>query len=428
MTRFEFLSHLNDIRDDYLEEAQRMLDGGGEHTCPASGRIVFRRVLTTLLAAVLVLLGTFAVAMAASPAFREQMAASLALRKQQAAVSSAWRPQNMYGAYCLETDETLYILENRKIYAAPRGSDRFSVLCAKPGCGHSDESCDAYGGMAIGWYQGKLYAVTMDMNGIRLQRMEPDGSGHTVVCDLPCLPRADGSIGGYSFFCFCEGSLYYNCVDYKLGTVEQAQPCAIFRTDLLTGETDEPWKAAIPYGMNASLIGQFEDGTWYMQADFTENGETESCILLADPDAGTLRPVLREPDAARLRGWTVIGDGLLYYERGRGIVRYDWERDSELCLLEDPGWENAACFFGVDYIYLIRKAPEKGQRILFVYSWDFELLGSLSLPAHYQYVTETADRVYFGVIDLGYYLKGYLDKNEIGTGELSLRPVTYTNR
>ena len=426
MTRLEFIDAMTDIRDEYLNEARSRLEAPAKKAL--RGRLAARRVLAGLAAAILLFVCGFAVALAASPAFRELMAASLAARKQQAAVSSSWRPQNMYGAYCLETDEYLYILENRKIYAAPRGSDSFSVLCAKPDCGHSDESCDAYGGIAIGWYQGKLYAVTMDMNGVRLQRMEPDGSNHIIVCDLPCLPRADGSIGGYDFFCFCEDCLYYSCEDYKPGTFEKAQPCAIFRTDLLTGETDEPWKAAIPFGMSASLISQFEDGKWYMQADFTEDGEVKSCILLADPDAGTLCPVLSEPDASDLRGWTVIGDSLLYYEPGRGIMRYDRESSSETCLLEDPGWENAQCFFGVDYIYLSRKAPEKGQQLLSVYSWDFELLGSLSLPANYQYVTETADRVYFGVIDFGYYLKGYLDKNETGAGELSLRLVIYANR
>lgn len=428
MTRLEFIDAMTDIRDEYLNEARSRLEAPAKKAL--RGRLAARRVLAGLAAAILLFVCGFAVALAASPALRE-LTASLIARKQQTADSAAWRPQNVVGACCLETDQRLFILENRKIYAAPHGSDVFSVLCEKPGCGHSDESCDAYGGIAIGWYQGKIYAVTMDMNGVRLQRMEPDGSDHAVVCDLPCLPRADGSIGGYDFFCFCEGFLYYMCTPSPYpaaGASDQTQSAALFRTDLLTGETDEPWKDSLPAGMNASQICQFEDGKWYMQADYAEDGETKSAIFRADPSAGTLRPILDNHGGRRAMGWTVLGNSILYYEPGRGIVRRDWESGQESLLLEDPGWEDAECFFGVDDIYLSRKAPEKGQRLFSVYSWDFEPLGSLSLPAHYQYVTETADSVYFGVIDWGYCLKGCLDKNEIGAGELSLRPVTYFNR
>ena len=71
MTRLEFLMNLNDAQDEFIEEAQTMLQNppvqGKSRPTPSA----FRRVLAGLIAAIIVLLSSIAVAMAASPAFRE---------------------------------------------------------------------------------------------------------------------------------------------------------------------------------------------------------------------------------------------------------------------------------------------------------------------------------------------------------------------
>lgn len=71
MTRLDFLTNLNDAQDEYIEDALSLLDSKIISIKPKPVRRVFRRVFTGLIAAIIILLSSFAVAMAASPEFRE---------------------------------------------------------------------------------------------------------------------------------------------------------------------------------------------------------------------------------------------------------------------------------------------------------------------------------------------------------------------
>lgn len=71
MTRLDFLTNLNDAQDEYIEDALSLLDSKIISIKPKPVRRVFRRVFTGLVAAIIILLSSFAVAMAASPEFRE---------------------------------------------------------------------------------------------------------------------------------------------------------------------------------------------------------------------------------------------------------------------------------------------------------------------------------------------------------------------
>ena len=71
MTRLDFLTNLNDAQDEYIEDALSLLDSKIISIKPKPARRVFRRVFTGLVAAIIILLSSFAVAMAASPEFRE---------------------------------------------------------------------------------------------------------------------------------------------------------------------------------------------------------------------------------------------------------------------------------------------------------------------------------------------------------------------
>lgn len=71
MTRLDFLTNLNDAQDEYIEEALSLLESKVVSIKQKPARRVFRRVVTGLIAAIILLLSLFAVAMAASPEFRE---------------------------------------------------------------------------------------------------------------------------------------------------------------------------------------------------------------------------------------------------------------------------------------------------------------------------------------------------------------------
>lgn len=334
--------------------------------------------------------------------------------------SSSLQLQNNYGVCFFETKQAKYILENKKIYFAPQGSDEFSLLCTRPDCSHTDENCNAYGGVAIGWFDDKLYSATLDAGGPKLISMKPDGSEHRVVGELLSPLYPNGQSGGSYWFYFCDSCLYYMIwppSDEYLPTMA--------RTDLLTGKTDEPWKDTIPPGLNGGHISQFSNGKWYMEADMAEDEGISAWILEADPETGAFTPILDNPGGTRAMWWRVEDTTILYFEPGRGICSYDWNRDEDRCLLKLPGSEEAWCEFGLEYIYLSRPGADGSSRRVDLYNWECQLVDSVEVPRSWSYVTETSDRVYFGTNNWGWHMQAYLDKSEVGAGNLSLHDVVY---
>lgn len=367
------------------------------------------------LAAALLLAGCGAPPPAAEPVTEETAAAPAVTD------SAAWRPQNGYGVCFIETEQVKYVLENKKIYFSPQGSDEFYLLCSRPDCSHTDENCNAYGGVAIGWYDGRLYSATLDVGGPKLISMAPDGSDHREVGELLSPLYPNGQSGGAYWFYFCEGFLYS-----MIWPPNDEYLPSMARTDLRTGEADQPWKDVITPGLNGGHLSQFTNGKWYMAMDLTtETGEINSCILEADPEEGTLTPILDNPGGVRAKYWRVEGQTILYFEPGRGLCRYDWSADEDRCLLEMPDSEDAACIFGLDYIFYLNIEEGNKERTVELYSWDLQPVASFRCPRSYGYVTETADRIYYGTNNWGWRIRAYIDKSEIGTGGLSLHDVVY---
>ncbi len=334
--------------------------------------------------------------------------------------SAAWRPQNGYGVCFLETEQVKYVLENKKIYFSPQGTDSFYLLCSRPDCSHTDENCNAYGGAAIGWYDGRLYAATVGSGGPKLISMQPDGSGHRVVAELLSPLYLNGQSGGTYWFYFCGGYLYY-----MIWPPSEEYLPTMARTDLRTGATDQPWADTIDLGLLGGHVSQFADGKWYMAADLRSGEETRSCILEADPEAGILTPILDNPGGVRALWWRVEDGTILYFEPGRGLCRCDWKAGEDRCLLERPGSENAECTFGLDYIYYEDAGEGSSERTVTLYDRELHPVDSFQLPANWSYVTETADRIYYGTSNWGWHIRAYIDKSEIGTGKLSLHEVEY---
>ena len=375
--------------------------------------------LPILLAAILLLAGCGAGPSAAEPV-TEETAAEGPEAASSIMDSAAWRPQNGYGVCFIETEQVKYVLEDKRIYFSPQGSDEFYLLCSRPDCSHTDENCSAYGGAAIGWYDGRLYSATLDSGGPKLISMQPDGSEHRVVGELLSPLYPNGQSGGAYWFYFCGGCLYtmiWPPNDEYLPTMA--------RTDLLTGKTDEPWKDSIPRGLNGGHISQFANGKWYMEADLPEEEGISAWILEADPETGAFTPVLENSGGVRALYWRMEDSAILYFEPGRGICRCDWNAGEDRCLLELPDSEEAWCEFGLEYIYLSHPGADSSSRRVDLYDWEYQLVDSIEVPRSWSYVTETADRVYFGTNNWGWHIRACLDKSEIGSGELSLHDVEY---
>lgn len=339
---------------------------------------------------------------------------------EKGTVSSGWRSQNCLGSYFLETDQACYNLESEMIYFAPAGSKRFSLLCSRPDCTHNNEDCNAYGGKALGYYNGMLYSIVVNDSGIpcfQLVSMDLNGSNHTAVCNLlmPQYPNGQRG-GGYSFF-FCDGYVYYvirpSFPDY---------PIRLVRTNLITKETEEPWKDSVTPDMNGGFSCQFSDGCWYIEMDMTSSdGETQSMIVRADPETGTIERILDNPDGITITGWWVEESTILYFEKGRGLCQLDLRTGEDACQLEVTGDAGGRAIYDEAFIYTQPYISNTAPRALCIYSRDYRLLDSVALTDELFYVTATKDTIFFGTpAENGYHISSYINKSDIGSGNLEL--------
>lgn len=332
------------------------------------------------------------------------------------ASSSGWRSQNCPGSYFLETDQACYNLESEMIYFAPAGSKSFSLLCSRPDCTHNNKDCNAYGGEALGYYNGKLYSVALTDEGFQLVSMDLDGSNHTTVCNLLLPQYPNGQRGGSYVFYFCDGYIYYaihpGFPDY---------PMHLVRTNLITGETEEPWKDSVTPDMNGGRSCQFSGGCWYMGMDTaSSDGEIQSMIVRADPETGTIEKILDNPDGI-VMGWWVEGSTVFYFETGRGLCELDWRTGENTCQVEFTGDAIYRGIYDTVFIYAHPSTANTAPRTMYIYSRDYQLLDSIALTDELFYVTATKDTIFFGTpAENGYHISSYINKSDIGSGNLEL--------
>ena len=96
------------------------------------------------------------------------------------------RNQAFFGDF-VETPEGCYYGWEKLIYFCPRGGDAFYPLCSKPNCKHNDSNCNAwFHGMALGYYDGSLYAVDTITrpHKIEVVKINLDGTDHRVVTEV----------------------------------------------------------------------------------------------------------------------------------------------------------------------------------------------------------------------------------------------------
>ena len=241
--------------------------------------------------------------------------------------------QNSYNDYYFETEAGSYYLNtfNNKIYFSERGRHTFYLLCGKPDCSHSGADCNAYGGYALGWYDGRIYTVgLLEKNNdadsdFYLIEMEPDGTDHKEIARLPSITTQTGaSAAGMSEYYFHKGYLYMT-----LGPFTNLEPDAsvrFYRIDLKTGDIERLFEDAIPEHAQSLNRTSFFDNTAYLILRDYISGECG--VWEASVADGTLRK-LTIPWTVGSTRVTKFGDTLYYYLNGTGYCEYNLTADEQ---------------------------------------------------------------------------------------------------
>lgn len=325
---------------------------------------------------------------------------------QEITASADYSQANLRSGF-VETPEGYYYQNDNLIYFCQRGGDAFYPLCSKPNCAHNDENCNAWCGVAFGYYNNALYAVLSDatLGQYDLVRMNPDGTDHTVVTHF--APKQGG---GYQFY-FHQGKLYiYASADLSLPLEEQTDRLILL--DLSDNSQTEPFSDFFREGNRFSILSLYRNKLYVLAQE--DPAQEDFCVMEFDCATGGARELL-----SLQLGIVYATDTTLYYlEPGVGFREYDLSSGEikDCGLPFNDAWWAA---YDEDYIYLMGygRNDDKDHTLYFL-SRDYELLDQIELTNDLYYNFAASDRLYFSK-NFGA-LTYYLDKSEIGTHELIL--------
>ena len=329
----------------------------------------------------------------------------------------------------IETEQGYYKLENEMIMFCPAGENTFFKLCGKPDCNHSDENCNAYGGLAIGYYDGQLYSALLSPEGdCQLVRMNPDGTEHEIVCVFPMPVYPDGTSGGGLVFHFCNGAVYH---------ILQGKIYSYYRADLKTGkitqhftDTEDLSSKTVCMGLKVA-VDPAEPDIFY--ADYYD-GPTDTYRLARLDWANDTIEVL---DAFINTPCFAVDNGTLYYycnpsnsygyayDGESGFIEYNYAEGVARRVF-DPGVDGESARFDDTYIYLRERMLEDSkERVIYVYDYDYQLVDKLVLDKSLCYFCTANNKIY--LIDVRfstYKIVCYFERSQLGTGEIELVPVS----
>lgn len=331
---------------------------------------------------------------------------------------------------------------NRGILFCPRGSDTFIPLCAKPNCKHDDENCDAYAGsmLSFGYYDGAFYY--MDIHWLDtvepvnndcydLVKMNLDGTNHHTVgtVDLTGYPPS-------TIRCIYHGGKLFLLLQADLDLPLEEQVDHLLVVDLTDGSVTEPaedfiQKAGLPHFLSL-----------YRDKLYGWGNEQKHYYLCAPEDLGlleinTLTGEVRTPLPQRSSRFYVTDATWYYYvaeeseteAQPAGFYEYDLksgtirEYGKPIEDMSGPRWDE-------DFIYTYRRfqVDDIGKQALTMYvlSRDYKLLDQVEIEPGVNYLCAASDRILFcsRAFDRLY----YVDKSEIGSGGLTLKPMKMPTR
>ena len=304
-----------------------------------------------------------------------------------------------------ETDEADYFLYENLLYVRPLGTNRFYPLCSKPNCLHNSPDCNAWAGIAFGWWNGALYGVTMDA-GMQLVQIAPDGSDHTVLANI--------SAGNYCRF--HDGTLYAFVLPDESLPLEQ-QRSRLVMTDLETLAQTEPFETALEGGARFALSDRFYGGKLYSTMEWPDEKLQQSSIWLTelDPAGGTVRRLVEH-----LGPWYCENDILYYFEPDTGFTEYHL-KTGEAVSYAAPVSDGWYALYDAEYIYLV--SQDQGDdltHMLYLLSRDYRELDRIPLENGFMPAYISSAELFFTADG---FLTKVMDKSQIGSGELELLPL-----
>ena len=335
--------------------------------------------------------------------------------KPEAAPAEKRRSQASPRIDCVETDYGVCFLGKnagigRIIYLCPNDGSEPYVLCNKPNCRHTDENCNAYGGGALGFYDGYLYTV---QDGRQLIRMAQDGTGHETVMILP------NSVGGGMYYDAGDRMLYVEAANLTLPYEQQR--FRFFSIDYRTGAFSELFSAFTEENhIDNTGIFQVVGSRFYgLVLIRTDAAEIERWIMEFDMETGECRKLFQTTvDSIG----AVYGSTLFYFIPGEGFMEYDLNSgETEKKSLPVP--DAVYAFYGEDLIYVLGSENE-GDRTLYFLDRSYALVDSVTYPDRESFSFVTGDRLYFsfyiGTMSL---FDAYIEKSEIGGGQITLKKL-----
>ena len=331
------------------------------------------------------------------------------------------KPQNRAQNF-VETEDAYYYLYNQRVYVSAKDEPTFYLLCAKPDCSHSDENCNAFAGDALGLWDGRLYGVSDPLELGIVFSMNLDGSDHRQLAKVE-MNQADNGVsgGGYSYFDFYDGCLYY-----PISSVAD-EPQSFIRTDLTTGESKRLFQELFQDGFLIREWMQFSDNDMYF---LLQEGVNAEDVYLYRYDL-TTEEVERVCDWPSLVFHWYVENGVIYYynQENGCFCEYDLASRSQVKEVKTDRGLGAA-YYAESYIFMIQwEDPGASRRDLYVYDRDYRLVDELSMKNWEDFLFFTKDKLFFSSMPNGQ-ITGMIPISEIGSGKMEIHhlPNPYSIR
>lgn len=312
----------------------------------------------------------------------------------------------------VETEEGCYYQSDTMVYFIPRGSDSAYPLCGKPNCTHEDESCNAYCGWGYGYYNGLLYYITPSENydSIELVRMNLDGSNHTVVSHYE--PQEC-----FQFY-FHHGMLLMIISGNDAPLLEDRKDRFLV-IDLSDYSCREVFSEYFAEGKRMEIM-HFSGYRIYGYSDSYQNSGENCCLMEWNIETGESRVLL---DQLIATGYATESS-YYYVEPAAGFRELNLTTGEVVrrgTPMEDAWWMSA----DEEFIYVVGFGRQNGtEYTLSFYSHDYELLDQVEMKNDIYYGYVSSDRLYFvnNADEVYCPIAYYIDKADIGSGRLELKP------
>lgn len=327
---------------------------------------------------------------------------------------SLYRPQDRYDFF-IETADCYYYLYNKMIYVSVKDNPAFYFLCSKPDCPHGGKDCNAYGGCAVGYWNGHLYSALLEGETPSFVQMDLDGSNHKEVAEIVLPLDANGSEGGSYQFNFHNGYIFYhvqNTSDFYFGL------------SLETGKTERLFESLSDKGrIDFSNFTAQNENIYFLTLD--GNAPEEQILQSYDTNVNTIRELMDWSEDNF--GMRIDGDIVYYFDsRTKEFCEHDCSTGTTLQRLHFDCYGGAP-YYGDDYIYFVTwgdDADETGlaENSFTILSRDYQLCTEVSLPPNSDFLYAAGDVLFFSNLP-SRKITHYLPKSAIGAGEVELLPI-----